>query len=260
MKKLTILTTCAMILMSLLLQGQAVFAQSLTNVPGAVVSGQPTPTGGGSTTGTRIGGATGTSTGGTAGTKTTGITGTRANLPTPTDIPVVPALTQETTTPQDTTLVCDQDKCAATLNQAMGNEIIVMTILFFGSIAGGILWILGLLMMKKGVVERESRRMERQNRTHLRNVMTKQKVSVYNDYINTVIKMVDTLKHKNPVDKKDLNEFNEGSVFIDLHGSQHLRAMNEHIRSLIQGTRHITDADQMHLKSELSKTIRADLI
>lgn len=278
MKKFTV-QSGIIIAAGLLLQAQLGFAQSIT---GTVVSGQPMPTttgGGANTTGTTTT-TTGTTTGttrtggqtGTTGTTTGTNTGTRtpanttgsqtSNLPIPSDIPIVPSITQETTTTTDqpTTLVCDQDRCAATVQKTMGNEIIVMTILFLGSGVGGLLWVLALIMMKKGAVERESRRMERRNRQHMQSIMTNQKTKVYNAYIDTVMALVDKIQHKKPFGPGEMKSFQESSVFINMHGSKHMRAMNEHIASLINTGKSLATADHAHLKTELSKTIRADLI
>lgn len=276
MKKFTV-QSGIIIAASLLLQAQLGFAQNIT---GTVVSGEPIPattTGGGAnttgtattTTGTstgttRTGSQTGTTTGTNTGTRTpASTTGSQSsNLPIPSDIPIVPSITQETgtTTDQTTTLVCDQDKCAATVQKTMGNEIIVMTILFLGSGVGGLLWILALLMMKKGAVEREARRMDRRNRQHLQSMMTNQKTKVYDTYIDTVMALVDKIQHKKPVAPDEMKSFQESSVFINMHGSKHMRAMNEHIASLISAGKSLAAADHAHLKTELSKTIRADLI
>ncbi len=276
MKKFTV-QSGIIIAASLLIQAQLGFAQSIT---GTVVSGQPMPTtttgSGANITGTtatttntgttRPGsqtGTTGTTTGTATGTRTPGSTGNQtSNLPIPTDIPIVPSITQETGTTNDqtTTLVCDQDKCAATVQKTMGNEIIVMTILFLGSGVGGLLWILALLMMKKGVVERESRKMDRRNRQHMQSMMTNQKMKVYDGYINTVMSLVNNIQHKKPVGPDEMKSFQESSVFINMHGSKHMRAMNEHIASLIQTGKSLATADHAHLKAELSKTIRADLV
>lgn len=260
MKKLFLKS--GVVIISLVLQAQIGFAQSIT---GAVVSGQPTPTTG-TTTGTRTGtttNTTGTRTGtttNTTGTRT-GTTANTTNLPTPTDIPLVPTLTQQTTpAPQNTTLVCDQDKCAATVQKTMGNEIIVMTVLFMGAIIGGIMWVLGLLMMKKSVVEREGRRMERQNRYHLQRILTDEKVKAYDKYINVVMDMMKKLQDKKTLGAEEMRTYLESSVFINMHGSKHLRAINDHIQQLIGSGKPLLPADQMHLKSELGKTIRADLI
>jgi len=217
-------------------------------------------------------GAAGTSTTGTKGTRTpaTSLTTQPLNLlPTPTDIPVVPGATQNTqeqhtpaatTTTDTSTLVCTQDKCAASLNQAMGNEIIVMTILLFGAIIGGILWILALLSMKKSVMDRETRRMERQTRLNLQKMIAKQKVQAYGKYINSVIQLIDNLQHKTAIPTAEMREFQEGSVFIALHGSKKLCVINDHIASLIRAGKPVPAEDQTHLKLELGKTIRADLM
>lgn len=266
--------------LTLMLQSQLAFAQNTAGV----TSGEPVPqTGGTTTTGTRSGTTTtgqtpGTTTGttGTTGTRTqptTGTTGTRnqptgttggqtSTVPTPADIPVVPSITQETTTgnQNNSSLVCDQDKCVSSVRQAMGNEIIVMTILFLGSLAGGILWILALLMMKKGVVERESRRMDRQNRMHMKKVIAAEKMKTYDRYINTVMSLVNSLQHKKNPDQGTFKDFQETSVFINMHGSKHLRAMNEHIGKLIGAGKPLAGPDLLHLKSELSKTIKSDLM
>ncbi len=269
--------TTGILFASLLLQAQPGFAQNTVGVP---LSGEPVPTtttgGGANTTGTTVPGGTTSTTGTTTGTRTPGstttgtTTGTRTPgsttttiVPTPTDIPVVPSLTQEEGTPadgSDSNLVCNQERCVAAVGQAMGNEIIVMTILFLGSLIGGILWILGLLTMKKGVVERESRRMDRQNRFHLQKMLTGQKMKAYDGYINAVMSAIDKIQHKKGLDKHDLENFREGATFIELHGSKHLRAMNEHITALIGGGKPLATADRLHLKSELSKTIKADLL
>jgi hypothetical protein len=228
---------------------------------GANTTGTTVPGGTTSTTGTTTGTRT-TTTGTTTGTRTPGST-TTTIVPTPTDIPVVPSLTQEEGTPadgSDGSLVCNQERCVAAVGQAMGNEIIVMTILFLGSLIGGILWILGLLTMKKGVVERESRRMDRQNRFHFQKMLTSQKMKAYDGYINAVMSAIDKIQHKKGLDKHDLENLREGATFIELHGSEHLRAMNEHITALIGGGKPLATADRLHLKSELSKTIKADLL
>jgi len=261
------ISAAGIMFISLLMQAQLGFAQSTTGLP---LSGQPAPTTGGATsTGTTVGGQTPTTTSTTTtgtgtptGTRTnlTG-SGTMTNLPTPTDIPVVPTLTQERTPLyQDDSLVCNQERCVVAVGQAMGNEIIVMTILFLGSLVGGILWILSLLMTKKGMLERESRRMERQNRFQLQKMVTGEKIKAYDQYINAVMTLVDMLQHKKPVDKLALHGFNESSVFINMNGSKHLRAMNEHVASLIHAGKPLETADRLHLKSELSKTIKSDLL
>lgn len=271
--------TRIIVTIGLLAQVQTGLAQ---NVAGVNLSGEPVPvttttttngtTGGGAnttgttTTGTNTTTGTGTrTTTGTTrtstGTNTTGTTSQTSTVPAATDIPVVPTLTQQTTdNSQPSTLVCDQDKCAATVQKVMGNEVIVMTILFLGSGIGGIIWILALMMMKKGVVERESRRMERQNRMQLQSMMTSQKTSAYNSYINAVMTLIDRIQHKKTPAASEMQNFTEGSIFINMHGSKHLRAMNDHIASLIDAGKPLAPADRTHLKSELSKTIRADLI
>lgn len=243
------------------------FAQ---NVPGQVSTPEPVPaattgsTGGGSGSTTGTGGGTPTGAKNPPGASST--TPTLNLQPTPTDIPVVPIPAQNpvqqtaSSDNQPETLLCTQDKCTASLNQAMGNEIIVMTILFFGSIIGGILWILALLSMRKGVMERESRRMERQTRLSLQKMVARQKVQAYGKYINSVIRLIDKLQHKNPIQTAEMREFQEGSVFIALHGSKHLCAINDHINSLILGGKPLPTADRLHLKLELGKTIRADLL
>lgn len=242
------------------------FAQ---NVPGQVSTPEPVP---GATAGTTGGGSnsttgTGSTTTGTKNPSGAASTTPTLNLqPTPTDIPVVPGPAQnptQQTTPSDNqqeTLVCTQNKCTASLNQAMGNEIIVMSILFFGAIIGGILWILALLSMKKGVMERETRRMERQTRLSLQKMVARQKAQAYGKYINSVIQLIDKLQHKNTIQTAEIREFQEGSVFIALHGSKHLCAINDHINALILAGKPLPTADQMHLKLELGKTIRTDLL
>lgn len=271
MKKTLRTITAGILFASFFVQIQLGFAQNTAGVP---VSGEPVPTtttgGGANTTGTTVpGGTTTTTTTGTrTGTTTNTSTGTRTPgttttiVPTPADIPVVPSLTQEEGSPSDgsTDLVCNQERCVAAVGQAMGNEIIVMTILFLGSLIGGILWVLGLLAMKKGVVERESRRMERQNRFHLNTMLTRQKMKAYDGYISAVMSAIDKIQHKKTPDKHEMDDFREGSNFIELHGSKHLRAMNEHIMSLLNTGKPLATADRMHLKSELSKTIKADLL
>lgn len=271
MKKI-LLKTGGIIMISFMVQAQIGFAQSAT-VPGAVMSGQPRPTGGGTTmTGTTgnngTTGTTGTTPGNNGGTRGTttnnggrNTTGTITPVPTPTDIPLVPSVTQQTTTtPTNSTLVCDQDKCAATVQKTMGNEIIVMSVLFIGALIGGIMWSLGLLMMKKGVVEREGRRMERQNRFHMQRMLTEEKMKAYDKYINVVMDIMKKLQDKKTLGTDEMRDYLESSVFINMHGSKHLRAMNDHIQQLIGSGKPLMTADQLHLKSELGKTIRADLI
>jgi len=256
---------------SLFMQAQLGFSQAMTNVNGAVVSGQPRPTGGGTTT-TGTGTTPGTPrTGGTTtgtGTRPGGVKTTGTNPQSATDIPVVPLGTTEQQIPTttgstdnngNTTLVCDQDKCAATVQKTLGNEVIVMTVLFLGSLVGGILWILGLLLMKKGVIEREGKRMDRENRHHLQQILTSQKTKMYDQYINSVMNIVDHLQHKRTFAGQELAAFNDSSVFISLHGSQHLRAMNDHVTGLMNSGKPLSTADKLHLQSELSKTIKADL-
>ncbi len=272
MKKLTAIFGTVLFGSLLLLQTPLSYAQVMTNgVLGVPASGQPMPQSGGSgaTTGTTTGTTGGTRTGGgqTGGTRTPpgGVktTGTTSTVPPATDIPFVPiGVTQETvpSTTQDTTLVCDQDKCAATVQQTMGNEIIAMTVLLMGSMIGGILWMLGLLSMKKGVVEREGHRMERQNRFHFKKMLTEQKTQAYNSYIDTVMNIVEKIQMKKTLGTEDYRNFQESSVFINMHGSNHLRSMNDHIANLINSAKPLATSDKLHLKSELSKTIRADLL
>lgn len=264
------LITGTLTIVSLLMQGQLAFAQNAAGVP---LSGEPKPQTGTTTTTTTTtkttttGTRTGTQTGTTTGTRTpigatTGTYNPNANVPTPTDIPLVPTITQQTTpAPQTTTTnVCTQDQCTSTVNRAMGNEIIVMTVLFMGSGIGGLLWILGLMMMKKGIVERETHRMERQNRFQLQGMLTNEKTKAYNKYIDSVMSIVNKMQHKKSLAPDDLKTFQEGSVFINLNGSKHLRSMNDHIASLFNTGKPLATADQFHLRTELSKTIKGDLL
>ena len=142
----------------------------------------------------------------------------------------------------------------------MGNEIIVMTIFFFGAGIGGLSWVLALLASKKSVVDREGRRMERQNRAHFEKMLTNEKTKNYNNYIDSVMDIVEKLHHKKTLGAADLKSFQAGSAYINLTGSQDLRSMNDHISGLIDKGKPLTSADYSHLKTELGKTAKADLM
>lgn len=272
MNKFVKITFSSMVGLNLLMNASLAFAQTRlttttlttipTNITGVVTSAEPIPaTGNTATTGTTAG----TTTTGTRGTTSTGTRGTTGTtMPQATDIPIVPTISQQTTatndTPSTSTLVCTQDQCASTVRKAMGNEIIVMTVLMMGSVAGGILWALALLMTKKGSLDRESRRLERQNRFSFERMVTAEKTTAYNSYIDKVMNAINNLQHKKALAPQDFSDLQESGIYIDIHGSKHLRVMNEHIMSIIKAGKPLSTADQIHLKTELSKMIKADLI
>jgi hypothetical protein len=113
--------------------------------------------------------------------------------------------------------------------------------------------------MRKGVGRRETSRMNRQNRHHFQKMMTDQKIKTYERYIDNVMTIVEKIQNKTATGPGDLKKFQEGSAFINLHGSKYLRSMNEHITGLIHKGKPLTHSDYVHLKSELGKTAKADL-
>jgi len=250
------------------------FAQTLTRLP---VTSEPAATNGSIAPLTNV--TTPVQTGGntqinaatnpnTAGTTT--FTSNNAGNPTMlsgqagiSEVPSVPELTQESTqqtSPNPASLVCTSDKCSAAISQAGGNQVIFATIFFIGGIIGGIIWIFGLLLTKNQVIEREARRMERENTRYFKKILTQQKMAAFSHYTNSVASILAKLKQKIPSDKADIKSFQQDSVFIEMHGSLGLRNVNNRIAEIIASRKAPSPENYEKLKNELIRTLRADLL
>ena len=124
---------------------------------------------------------------------------------------------------------------------------------------GGTLWMLAMLMMKNGIVSRQTNRSNRENRFKFNKMLTTKKLEAYDKYIDNVMSMVNKLAHKNNLNPQDLAAFNDSAAFVKINGSKHFRALNDHITSLLNSGSPLRTLDQQNLRVDLIKVVRADL-
>ena len=272
MKKLLAITGLGISLLGLLAPFEFALAQSLTTAP---LTNQPAPRttqqlidpylqlssgGSASTTGITIPGATGTTTG-TTGTQT-GSTispgGISSSMQTvDPDVPLVPSPTTDQT--HDPNQICTADRCAATVAITGKNQLATGYIMFAGSFIGGMLWILSMLMSKGQVVDRESSRMERENRLHFMKKLTAEKMKRYGAFVDSVSELMNSLQHKKPLNAAAMRTYQDSSIFVSMHSSDGLQNINDQIGALFSSGKPLASKDAVQLRNDLTKAMRSDL-